>query len=175
MNNGICNTRMKTSLHATIGVRSNTSGFSLVETVIALGIMGLAVTALLGLLPHGMEMSKKAANAGAEARILDTIRSELGNFSFTGLQGISKKRLAFDEEGMLLDNSAEAVLISYVAEISTAASGGNPVSLPGGSAERLLLNIVAKVASTPNGDFNFETAPANTYRVVPMHFGPAIP
>lgn len=152
------------------------TGFSLVETVIALGIMGLAVTALLGLLPHGMEMSKKAANAGAEARILDTLRSELGNFSFSGLAAVTRKRLAFDEEGMLLDSSDSAVLISYIAEVTTPVSGESPVVLPGApSPERLLRNFVVKVASTPNNDFNFETAPDNSYRVIPLHFGPVIP
>lgn len=168
--------RMKTHpLQNTLRM-NRAAGFSLVETVIALGIMGLAVTALLGLLPHGMEMSKKAANAGAEARILDTIRSELGNFSFSGLQTVTKKRLSFDEEGMLLDNSASAVLITYVAEITTPASGERPVALPGAAqGEGLLLNIVVKVASTPQAEFDFDSAPPNSYRVVPMHFGPSIP
>ena len=152
------------------------AGFSLVETVIALGIMGLAVTALLGLLPHGMEMSKKAANAGAEARILDTLRSELGNFSFGGLSRVTRKRLAFDEEGMLLNNSASAVMISYVVEVTSSASGENPVALPGAPRpEPFLKNFVIKIAPTPNNDFNFDTAPAASYRVLPLHFGPSNP
>lgn len=159
-----------------ISISKSARGFSLVETVIALGIMGLAVTALLGLLPHGMEMSKKAANAGAEARILDTLRSELGNFSYSGLQALTRKRLAFDEEGMLLDSSASAVLISYVTEVTSSSSGETPVGLPGGAGpERLLMNFVVKIAPTPNNDFDFSSAPANTYRVLPLHFGPVIP
>jgi uncharacterized protein (TIGR02598 family) len=58
-------------------------GFSLVETVIAIGIMGLAVTALLGLLPHGMEMAKKAGDEGARARILDSIRSDISHMTYS--------------------------------------------------------------------------------------------
>ncbi len=151
-------------------------GFSLVETVIALGIMGLAVTALLGLLPHGMEMSKKAANAGAESRILDTLRSELGNFSFSGLSSLNRKRLAFDEEGMLLQTSDSAVRISYVVEVTSAASGVKPVALPGASSpEPFLRNFVVKIAPSPNNDFNFDTAAAGSYRVLPLHFGPTVP
>jgi len=148
----------------------------LVETVIALGIMGLAVTALLGLLPHGMEMSKKAANAGAESRIIDTLRSELGNFSFTGLSGLTRKRLAFDEEGMLLDASASAVLISYVVEVTSSGSGENAVALPGATRPEVFLrNFVIKIAPTPNNEFDFETAPTASYRVLPLHFGPSNP
>jgi uncharacterized protein (TIGR02598 family) len=152
------------------------AGFSLVETVIALGIMGLAVTALLGLLPHGMAMSKQAANAGAESRILDTLRSELGNFSFSGLSAVNKKRLAFDEEGMLLSSSASAVRISYIAEVTSASSGEQPIALPGApAAERLLRNFLVKIAPSPNNEFDFTTAAPASYRALPLHFGPTIP
>ena len=153
------------------------SGFSLIETVIALGIMGLAVTALLGLLPHGMEMSKKAANAGAQSRIVDTVRSELAHHTFSDLKKVSADLpFYFDDEGMRITPSDSTSLVSYVAEL-VVPTGASYVRLPGatGQAESHLINFVVRIAATPLRDFNFATAPAHTYTSVPLHIGPTIP
>ncbi len=160
------------------GARSR--GFSLIETVIALGIMGLAVTALLGLLPHGIEMSKKAASAGARSRVVDTVQSALANYSFSGFGKLSfPVRMNFDEEGELLDNNNAAALVALVAEIScpplNGGSGGRPVIMPnGGTTEPNLYNFVVKVASTPLADFDFEKSSPLSYSTVPLHIARVI-
>ena len=154
--------------------RINQSGFSLIETVIALGIMGLAVTALLGLLPHGMEMSKKAASAGAQSRIVDYIRGELAHYKLSALQAVKvPARYQFDEEGMNIESTDSISFVSYVAEVEPPI--GRVIRLPGGQEEPFLLNFTVKVAATPNRDFDFQTAAANRFVAVPLHIGPTIP
>jgi uncharacterized protein (TIGR02598 family) len=154
--------------------RTNQSGFSLIETVIALGIMGLAVTALLGLLPHGMEMSKKAASASAQSRIVDFVRGELAHYKLTTLQAMTAPvRFQFDEEGMNVDTTDRVSFVSYVAEVQPPT--GRVIRLPGGDAEPYLLNFAVKVAATPNRDFSFLAEAANRFVVVPLHIGPTIP
>ena len=53
--------------------QNSKAGFSLVEVVLAVGIMAMGVVTILGLLPHGMEMSRKTANEQAETRIVDQL------------------------------------------------------------------------------------------------------
>lgn len=150
-------------------------GFSLIETVIALGIMGLAVTALLGLIPQGLKMSKNAANAGAQARILDTIKSDLAHFSFSQLGTLKTERLLFDDEGILLDRSESNALVSYVAEIINHTSTGSGFSLPGSSAEPYVGVFEVRIANSPLATFDFKAVSPNSYYSVPLHLGPAYP
>jgi uncharacterized protein (TIGR02598 family) len=157
---------MKTSINA--------KGFSLIETVIALGIMGLAVTALLGLLPHGMEMSKKAANASAQSRIIDYVRGELAHYKLDSLKTIAAPvRFQFDEEGMIIEPSDNVSFVSYVTEVQPPSSA--LLRLPGGNAEPFLVNFTVKVAATPDRAFDFQNAAAHRFVSVPLHIGPTIP
>jgi len=162
------------SIHRSMKTSITRKGFSLIETVIALGIMGLAVTALLGLLPHGMEMSKKAANAGAQSRIIDFVRAELSHFKLSALQSVrTAVRYQFDEEGMSIDQNDNASLVSYAVEVQP--PNAQLLSLPGGSPEPYLLNFVVRVAATPLRTFDFANAAATRYTSVPLHIGPTVP
>jgi uncharacterized protein (TIGR02598 family) len=151
-------------------------GFSLIETVIALGIMGLAVTALLGLLPHGMEMSRKAATSGAVSRIMDSVKSDLSHFKFSNLANLgARERMFFDDEGVALDGNEAAALASYVAEITNMRTGGRNVTLPGGGIERNLITFRVRVANTPQIAYDFEANDPSAYTTMSMHFGPIVP
>lgn len=147
------------------------SAFSLIETVLALGIMGLAITALLGLLPHGIQMSKKAADASAQSRIIDVISSRLSNLPFDQLQSQDNQRVLFDDQGVQLgvQDSQSAI---YVARVRVF-TGTNSVTLPGANgAESLVARVIVQITNIPNPDFNFDTAPPESYQSVPLLFGP---
>jgi uncharacterized protein (TIGR02598 family) len=146
-------------------------GFSLVETVIALGIMGLAITALLGLIPHGIEMSRKAGQASAMARIVDTISTRLANMPFSALTPGATQRLVFDDQGVQLEagKSEDAV---YVVEVQLAAT----TQLPGAViAQKGLATAIVNIAATSNIAFNFSNARPNRYTTLPVNIGPFIP
>lgn len=148
--------------------------FSLIETVLALGIMGLAITALLGLLPHGIQMSKKAADASAQSRIVDVISARLSNLPYDQLQGQDNQRILFDDQGVQLaaQDSQSAI---YVARVRVH-TGNNSITLPGARGpESLVARVIVQITSIPNPDFNFDSAPPESYQSVPLLFGPTNP
>ncbi len=167
---------MKTRFHPGWAGRP---GFSLIETVLALGIMSLAITALLGLLPHGIEMSRKAANASAQSRIMDQLHNRLVNNSFNNLAAMQDQTLHFDDQGEMLDASNDLRDTVYVARIHIASDSGNtkPLArLPGSTAlQNKLLKFQVQIASTPNTAFDFDSAPQNSYQSVPLLVGPFVP
>lgn len=152
----------------------SSAAFSLIETVLALGIMGLAVTALLGLLPHGIQMSKKAADNSAQSRIVDIVSSKLANMPFSDLLQQDNQRLFFDDQGVQLpDQDAQSTI--YVARVRVY-GGNNSVILPGGAAaEPLVARVVVQVTNVPNMNFNFDTALPESFQTIPLLFGPTNP
>jgi uncharacterized protein (TIGR02598 family) len=157
-------------------------GFSLVETVMALGIMGLAITALLGLIPHGIEMSRKAGHASAEARIVDTIATRLSNMPWIAGTGGAvsidqqdKKRMLFDDQGVQVESNSDYAPAVYVARVLVRGTGGGP-KLPGKDEPQPLLRYVEiQIAATPNTKFDFDRAGARSYQSMPLILGPFIP
>lgn len=146
-------------------------GFSLIETVLALGIMSLAITALLGLLPHGLEMSRKAANASAQSRIVDQVQNRLANSSFEGLKALKDQTLHFDDQGELLESDFRTAV--YIVRVVASKSR---IRLPGaGGEEDALRRFIVQIAATPRQDFDFDREPLNTYQSVPLLLAPIIP
>ena len=143
-------------------------GFSLIETVLALGIMALAITSMLGLLPHGIEMSRKAANAAAETRILDTLTSQLASMPFSALPAQNLKELHFDDQGVAVDGTIDAALSTYFVriQVSNALAG---IVLPGSlTPESKLLRVKIQIAQTPLSRFAFDTQPSRSYTTIPI-------
>lgn len=153
--------------------RREGKGFSLIETVLALGIMSLAITALLGLLPHGLEMSRKAANASAQSRIVDQIQARLTNNSFNALRDLNTQTLRFDDQGELLESGSDMLSAVYIARV---VANMKDIELPGGDdPEPTLLRFIVQIAATPKADFNFDSEPPNTYQSVPLLLAPLVP
>lgn len=156
-------------------VHQRPSAFSLIETVLALGIMGLAITALLGLLPHGIEMSRKAANVSAMSRILDTIQSRLASNSFAALKDLRSTTLHFDDQGVAVEDTGNEQSSTYVVRVKPGDGGGGAL-LPGSKdPESTLLRFSVEIAATGNTKFDFDKAPKNSFESVPVLIGPLVP
>ena len=88
-------------------------GFSLVEISLALGIIGFAFIALLGLLPVGLQTFRSAIDTGNEARIVQSFFSMLMATDFEKIReldyGTTGEIYYFDEEGMPTDTSKDQV------------------------------------------------------------------
>ena len=150
-------------------------GFSLVETVMALGIMGLAITALLGLIPQGIEMSRKAGHASAQARIVDTIATRLGNMPFNSIDAQNGLRMFFDDQGVQVSGREASSGAVYVVEVEVKGLAAG-VTLPGVAAPQPLLEtVVVRIAATPDLNYKFSAVNQRTYETVPLIFGPLIP
>jgi len=70
-------------------MKGRRGGFSLIELTIALGIVGFALVAILGLVPVGMKAFQDAMRLNVEAEIVQTISRELENtpWKSTGMVG----------------------------------------------------------------------------------------
>ena len=149
--------------------KSMKAGFSLVEVVLAVGIMGLGVVTILGLLPHGLDISRKTANEQAQTRIVDQISGELQSADWTTLGGIAGPGAAagvvyqYDDQGLRTTSND---LTTYVARVKISlqneAAQGMPV--PGrtvaGVYNRNLRRVSIEVATAQSTSFDFDNPPA---------------
>jgi uncharacterized protein (TIGR02598 family) len=142
------------------------SGFSLVEVVLAVGIMGLGVVTILGLLPHGLELSRKTFNEQAHTRIVDSIASDLQGASWADMAGATRAggiKFFFDDQGLRQESSTNATFVARAQMVNEAElTIGMPMP---GNANSLqpnpnLRRIRIDVATSQDQNFNFDAPPA---------------
>lgn len=152
-------------------VKKTQKGFSLVEVVLAVGIMAMGVVTILGLLPHGMEMSRKTANEQAETRIVEQLVGEMQSADWTTMGGLigggSEIKAYFDDQGLRLLNAESSVGsgLVYMARVlivnNSEIDQGAP--LPGKNNNAVnnknLRRVTIEVAATQNPLFDFDNPP----------------
>jgi uncharacterized protein (TIGR02598 family) len=138
-------------------------GFSLVEVTLAVAIASLAIITLLGLMPQGLEMSRKTGILTINSNIVEQIIRDLENtqFSLLPTQGTGassgggnmvpeKGRRYFKDQGQEVDASSKE--ITFVAEVDFT----QPASLPQTEAvQPYLRRVVIRIANTSNPEFQF--------------------
>lgn len=142
-------------------------GFSLVEVALAVAIAAVGIITLLGLMPEGLEMSRKTGLLTLNSNIVEQIIRDLENTQFNLLpaQGAGggagtgsgagnaiqqKSRRYFDDQGQQVSANSNAVV--FIAEIDFT----QPAALP--RTERLqpnLRRVIIRVANTSNPGFQF--------------------
>lgn len=132
-------------------------GFSLIELTIALGIVGFALVAILGLVPVGMKAFQDAMRLNVEAEIVQTVARELENTPWkrpteSGLPGasggvpngladyLSSYPLYFDDEGREIGSGPtppsgekRATYAVFVVVQPTSVQGGTIATAGGGA------------------------------------------
>lgn len=83
-------------------------GFSLVEVVLALGIVGFAIVPLLGLLPTALGNFRSSIDRSATARIVERLGNEAKQSDFDAV-GTSVDDRFFDEQGNEICDSDKAI------------------------------------------------------------------
>lgn len=128
-----------------------TSGFSLVEVALSVAIASLAIITLLGLLPQGLEMSRKTSLITNYSNILESIARDLDNARFTALPTGIQRRYFNDQGTEILNAASEEIF--FVAEVDPV----QPASLPQSEATQpYLKRFIIKMANSSNRDFKFE-------------------
>lgn len=100
-------------LNAPTVLRFWTSGFTLVEVAVSLGIFAFAILALVGLLPSGMAAFKKSKIVSVQANIVSQRLNEVNQTPFsslvnpTGAPLITSLRF-YNEEGSGMNVSVES-------------------------------------------------------------------
>jgi uncharacterized protein (TIGR02598 family) len=95
----------------------NSSAFSLVEVVLALGVTSFVLMALLGTLPAGVKSIKDSMNESARANIMQEIRAELEEVSFGSsatatnniVTTLSQQTNYYTPEGLPLTNTGASI------------------------------------------------------------------
>lgn len=125
------------------------SGFSLVEVTLAVAIAALAIITLLGLLPQGLEMSRKTTLITNYSNIVEQIARDLDNARFSMLP-TSQQRKYFNDQGSELKADSDEIV--FVAEIDPR----QPATLPKSEASQpYLRRFIIKVTNSSNRDFEF--------------------
>ena len=152
-------------------------GFSLVEVALAVAIAALGIITCLGLLPEGLEMSRKTAQLAINSNILEQIIRDAENASWPVLKpahGLPSSypmqtdggaasgtalRLLYDSQGTKVPNTSNQV--AFVAEVGfngTCVLPGNPAS----ANEPFLARLVIRVANSQDPNFQFPSAAPST-------------
>lgn len=133
-------------------------GFSLVEVLMAVGIVAVSVLTVVGLLPHGLEVSRKTGDLAYKTRIFQQVASEYQAMPWSVLTGAGagKKRLKFDYQGGAVGTGPSEGFTTFVAEAEVV---GTSVVLPsvGGAGDNDNLRfLVVRIATTGDPSFSFD-------------------
>ena len=88
------------------------------EVALALGVMGFALAAIIGMIPFGLSSFRQAMNNTVEAGIVQTLTNEIFSTEFSNLRQMSKaqdKEYYYNADGEPLETSAGAL---YTAQVS---------------------------------------------------------
>ena len=120
--------------------------FSLVEVTMALGIAAFAFTALLGMLPIGLNLFRTATDSSVTTRIVQKISGDLQQTDFDSLSQSGNQTFYFDEQGTTRKSKDNAIYWAQVQIVPT-------TKLPGASSQPSsdLARVVIQVARNPNG------------------------
>lgn len=118
------------------------SGFSLVEFVLAIGVVAFAFVGLLGLLPVGLTTFGAALDTSVRSQIVQRFVSDAEQTDFDTLKSQTAPLVRyFDDEGSEKDKSTS---------VYTASMTVNPVTaLPKSATSKNLLTLTIKIAKDP--------------------------
>lgn len=122
--------------------------FSLVEVVLALGIVSFAMVGILGMVPVGLASFRNAKNFTVESTIVQEVAGELQRAEFSSLAAAN---LYFDEQGLRVESASDPSVL-YTVEVKA------PQPLDAGSL------VAPGAAATVGINISKRSEPAKTSR-----------
>lgn len=135
---------------------ASAAGFSLVEVTLAVAIAALAIITFLGLLPQGLEISRKTSQLTLHSNVLEQIIRDLDNASWETLPTSADVRRYFDDQGV--EVTADSERLTLVAQMDFSQTTSLPVST---TAQRFLRRVLINIATTANAEFGFDPEQKN--------------
>lgn len=127
-------------------------GFTLIETVLAIGIVATVLIALLGLLPTGSDILSEAGRGTVGARIAQQLIGEVQLAEYDDIDKFNNQTRYYNDMGTELRSRGGEV---YTARIEI--ESGNP-PIPGAKESEYLRRVIIKVSNKPgNPDFSNPT------------------
>ena len=147
---------MKLSVHKSLqNSRSKKGAFTLVETVLAIGIVSTVMIALMGLIPLGMKMMKEAGVNTVGARIANKLLGEVQLSEFDDIQQYNGKIYWFDDMGTQLKKAEEESKLRRIYTAKVEVDEEAP-QIPGAQANKFLKRVVVKVSNVLGDEPDFK-------------------
>ena len=135
--------------------RSKRGAFTLVETVLAIGIVSTVMIALMGLIPVGMKMMKEAGVNTVGARIANKLLGEVQLSEFDDIQQYNNKEYWFDDMGTQLKKGQEESKIRRIYTAKVEVEEEN-TQIPGAQPNKFLKRVVVKVSNVLGDEPDFD-------------------
>jgi uncharacterized protein (TIGR02598 family) len=133
------------------------AGFSLVEVALAVAIASLAIITLLGLLPQGLDMSRKTLLLVNDSNILEQVSRDLDSSLFTMLPVANTKRY-FNDQGREVQQGATD--LAFVVQIEPQVLVSMPKTE---TTQPYLKRMIIRIAATNSASFVFSNANTLSY------------
>jgi uncharacterized protein (TIGR02598 family) len=127
--------------------------------------MAVGIVTILGLLPHGMEMSRKTVNEQVFTRIFDEVVGQIQASDWTTLGGIVEKQgvnYFYDEQGLTTDLDDEITYVAHVQVPQEDLNAGGVNLIPSNSTTQLsrdLRRVIIHIVQTEKKELDFEKVP----------------
>ncbi len=134
--------------------RLRSGAFSLIEVVVAVGIVATVFVALMGMIPIGLDTMKDAGEITMRAQIAQKVIGELQLAEWRpdkgsgdgGILGYDGEKRYYDEYGLRVENDLFGLYTALI-EVNE-----EPVKIPSDNeGNRFLKSVTVKVAYTPPG------------------------
>jgi uncharacterized protein (TIGR02598 family) len=93
----------------------SSSGFTLVEVTISLGIVAFAMVSMVGLIPAGLSNFRSAMSNTIEAQIVQALSEDVASTDFANLPSLANQKFTFDSRGV--ETAADGKLAIYTASV----------------------------------------------------------
>lgn len=124
-------------------------GFTLIETVLAIGVVSFAMISILGLVPVGLGTFRKAMNLTVESSIVQSVSGDVLRTDYTNLAATN---LYFDEQGVVAAGGADAKSI-YTVEVAAPQSIDAANLVSAGAAGTVLVRINNRAQPTVTNSY----------------------
>lgn len=141
--------------------------FSLAETTMAVAIAALGIVSIMGLMPQGLETSRRTSNIAAQTRIMQEVIGDLQSMDWNSLDNyvLSQPTRSYDDQGIRITTPDR--FVSYVAHLDLMHDTTVPQTSTGNSGPGpYLRRLVVKIASTSKTTFDFSPNNTDHYKTV---------
>lgn len=84
--------------------------FTLIETVLAIGIVSFALVGIMGLLPCGLQVFRKAMDTTLESQMVQHLSGKISQTPYEDLSLLQGQNFWFDDSGnFVAENSADGI------------------------------------------------------------------
>ncbi len=137
--------------HAHFSASRKGSAFSLIEVVLALGVVSFAMVGLVGLLPVGLSVSRQAIDVTIQSQMAQTLRNQVQLGGLTNVDQWAGQQLYFDNQGLQVSGvgapsrvyTAQMTVTNVVEQDKTAAA----LSLPATAARMVVVTVTSTAAA----------------------------